>query len=330
MLEQVGDEAPEVLPLLGELLDLDERARGVAVDDRVAEAEEGVLLDGAEQLQDGLDVDRVAGRRRQLVERRLRVAERASRAPRDQRERRIRRFDPLRVADAPQHPHELGEPRACEDERLAARPHCRQHLREVGRAEDEDEVGRWLLDQLQQRVPGGVRELVRLVEDVDLVAALRGLEDDALADLPDVVDAALRGGVHLDHVERRAVRDRDAGVAHLVGRRRRALLAVQRFREDAGHRGLAGAARPGEEVRLPHLAELDGVAERPHDRLLPDHVVEVLRPVLAVQRGHWLDLSPVAHSAFDRPPRGAIASPAPVRRCRGTWEGILSAASFRT
>ena len=209
------------------------------------------------------------------------------RAPaRDQRERSVRRLDPLRVADASEHAHELGEPRAREDERLAARAHGRQHLGEVGRAEDEDEVRRRLLDQLQQRVPGGIRELVRLVEDVDLVAPLRRLEDDALADLADVVDAALRGGVHLDHVEGGAVRDRDAGVADLVGRRRRALLAVERLREDARHRGLAGAARAGEEVRLPHLSELDRVAERPHDRLLPDHVVEVLRPVLAVERGH--------------------------------------------
>src|SRR3712207_8598967 len=44
------------------------------------------------------------------------------------------------------------------------------HLREVGRAEDEDEMRRRLLDHLQQRVPRSVGELVRLVEDVDLVA----------------------------------------------------------------------------------------------------------------------------------------------------------------
>jgi len=55
-------------------------------------------------------------------------------------------------------------------------------------------VRRRLLDQLQQRVPGGVGELVCLVEDVDLVGALDGLQDDAVADLADVVDAALRRG----------------------------------------------------------------------------------------------------------------------------------------
>ena len=273
------------------------------------------------------------GRRRELVERRLGVAERASRAARDQRQRRVRRLDPLAVADAPQHAHELLQPRPREDERLAARAHGRQHLGEVGGAEDEDEVGRRLLDQLQQRVPGGVGELVRLVEDVDLVAALGGLEHDALADLADVVDAALRGGVHLDHVERGAVRDRDADVADVVGRRRRALLAVERLREDARHRGLARAARAGEEVRLAHLPELDRVPQRPHDRLLADDLVEVLRPVLAVERGHS---SILIECMPGRALRLRSASPGGARVAgsgqadRGTWEGILSAASFRT
>jgi hypothetical protein len=48
VLEQVGDEPAEILALLGELLQEDERTRRVAVDDRVAEAEERVLLDRAE------------------------------------------------------------------------------------------------------------------------------------------------------------------------------------------------------------------------------------------------------------------------------------------
>ena len=50
VLEQVGDEPRQVLALLGELLDEREQAGGVAVDDQVAEAEERLLLDGAEQL----------------------------------------------------------------------------------------------------------------------------------------------------------------------------------------------------------------------------------------------------------------------------------------
>ena len=286
VLEQVGHEPAEILALLGELLDEGQRAGRVAVDDQVAEPEERLLLDRAEQLQHRLHRDLVLGRGRELVERRDRVAVGAARRARDQRQRCVGRLDPLAVGHAPQDLHELRQPRPREDERLAARADGRQHLPEVGRAEDEDEVGRRLLDQLQQRVEGGVGELVRLVEDVDLVAALDRLQHDALADLADVVDPALRGRVHLDHVERGAVGDRAARVAGLVRRRRRPVLAVQRLGEDARERGLAGSARAGEEVGLADLLVRDRVLQRPGDRFLADDLVEVLRAVLAVQGGH--------------------------------------------
>ena len=96
VLDQLGDEPTEVLTLLGELLDLDERAGGVAVDDRVAEAEERVLLDPADELEHVLHGDRLAGRGGELVERRDRVAERAVGAARDQREGGVGRVDASR------------------------------------------------------------------------------------------------------------------------------------------------------------------------------------------------------------------------------------------
>ena len=154
MLDQLDDEPADVLSLLGELLDLDECARRVVIDDRVAEPEERVLLDPADELEHVLHRDRAPGRRRELVERRDRVAERAVRAAGDQRERRVGRIDPLALADAAQHGDELLQARPLEDERLAARANGREHAREIGGAEDEDEMGRRLLDQLQQGVPG--------------------------------------------------------------------------------------------------------------------------------------------------------------------------------
>jgi hypothetical protein len=108
VLEQVGDEPAEVLALLGELLQEDEGAGGVAVDDRVAEPEERVFLDGAGELEHRLDVDLVARRRGELVEGRLRVAERTARAAGDQRQRGVRCLDPLGVAVAPEDADDLG------------------------------------------------------------------------------------------------------------------------------------------------------------------------------------------------------------------------------
>ena len=64
VLEQVGHEPAQVLALLGELLDEHERARRVAVDDRVAQPEQRVLLDRADELEDVLHADlRPASRR---------------------------------------------------------------------------------------------------------------------------------------------------------------------------------------------------------------------------------------------------------------------------
>src|SRR5262249_33856215 len=51
-------------------------------------------------------------------------------------------------------------------------------------------------------------------------------------------------------------------------------------------RGLAGAAGAGEQVRLPDPPALDRVRERSHHGFLPDHFLERLGPVLAVEGGH--------------------------------------------
>lgn len=61
------------------------------------------------------------------------------------------------------------------------------------------------------------------------------------------------------------------------------LAAVDRFGEEAGESGLAGATRTGEKIGLADPAELEGVLESADDRLLSDDVGEVLGTVFAVQ-----------------------------------------------
>ena len=156
VLDQVEHEAPEVMAALRQLLDVGERTGRVAVDHEVAEAEERLLLDRAEQLEHRLHRDVAAGRGGELVERRLRVAVGAAGTAGDERERLVGDLDAFGVGDQAELADEILQARALEDERLAARADGRQHLREVGRAEDEDEVRRRLLDQLQERVPRGV------------------------------------------------------------------------------------------------------------------------------------------------------------------------------
>ena len=120
MLEQVDDEAAEILSLLRQLFHERERAGGVPVDDEIAEPEQGLLLHGAEELEHRLHRDLLLRRRCELVERRHRVAERPACAARNEREGLIRDLDLLAVGDAPQQADELGQTRAREHERLAA------------------------------------------------------------------------------------------------------------------------------------------------------------------------------------------------------------------
>ena len=233
-----------------------------------------------------LDGDRAVGGGRELVEDRERVAIGAGAGARDQVQHGLGRLDLLGLAHAREHLHELAGARTPEREALAARADRAQELRRIRRAEHEDDVGRGLLERLQQRVRRIRRERVGLVQDVDLVAALGRLLRDALHDLADVVDAAVRRRVHLDHVERRAVVDPQADLARAVGRRGRPVLAVERLREDLRERRLARAARAREEVRVRDAPLLDRAAERAHDVILAHHVRERARSVGAIERSH--------------------------------------------
>ena len=167
---------------------------------------------------------------------------------------------------------------------------------------------------------------------------------------------ALGRGVHLDHVERCPRGDRAAGVALVARGRRRALHAVERLGDDPGERGLTGSARAREQIRLADQIALDRVAKRSHDRLLAHHLVEVLGPVLAVERGHECMLEASREKVRSRTFRrrrspgrcrrrslGPGCSAAPRRLClallppgpdavrrlpsRGTWPSTLTYAS---
>ena len=91
----------------------------------------------------------------------------------------------------------------------------------------------------------------------------------------------VRRRVDLEHVHVAALRDLDAGVALAARIGGRALFAVEASREDACGRGLADAARAGEDERLRDAAGRDRVAQRLRHAALADHVVEALRTPLA-------------------------------------------------
>src|SRR4029078_4332716 len=179
-------------------------------------------------------------------------------------------------------------PRGQQPERVVmrARPDGRQHLLRLRRGEYEDQMIRWLLDDLQQRVEACRGDHVRLVDDEDPVARLCGRIERSVPQLAGVIHTAVAGRVEFDDVDTAGtVRgQRDARVTDSTGCGRWALLAVQRAGEDARRRRLPAAPRSGEQVGVVDAACSQGRLELFGDMLLPDYFSERCRPVLAVER----------------------------------------------
>jgi hypothetical protein len=86
-----------------------------------------------------------------------------------------------------------------------------------------------LFQGLEERVLRVGAELVRLVDDEHLVTELHRAVADGLAHLLDVGDAPVAGGVHLDDVDARPLRDAGARVAFVarLGSRPLVVFAVE-------------------------------------------------------------------------------------------------------
>src|SRR5262249_1678098 len=143
-------------------------------------------------------------------------------------------------------------------------------LLRLSRGEDEDHARRWFFENFEERVPRLTRQHVRFVDDVDLIAVVaRRRIHGALAQLTGVVDSAIRSSVDLDDVEAgRAAPNssaRSALAAWLAVFAEVAALAVERHREYARERRLAGAARAAEEIAVCDSAAGDRALQRVGD-----------------------------------------------------------------
>ena len=160
-----------------------------------------------------------------------------------------------------------------------------EHPVGLGRGEHELDVRRRLLDDLEQGVEALRGHHVRLVDDVDLVAARHRAERRPLAQLAGVVDAAVAGGVDLDDVEAAGPAAGQVAAALALAARLgdRRLLAVEGAGQDAGAGGLAAAARAGEQVGVVHPVGRQRLPQRLGDVVLAEDLGEPFRPVAAVQ-----------------------------------------------
>ena len=142
-------------------------------------------------------------------------------------------------------------------------------------------MGGRLFQRLQQRVEGLLGQHVNLVNDVNFEpGGGRGIFD-RLTQLAHLVNAVVARAVNFQHIQGAALGDfQDAevvvGKVHLG-----AAGAVEAFGEDAGDGGFARAARPDEKVGVGNAFPGNGVDEGLGDVLLPHHILEPLRTILA-------------------------------------------------
>ncbi|MGY4449719.1 hypothetical protein ACVWZR_004379 [Bradyrhizobium sp. i1.3.1] len=146
--------------------------------------------------------------RDRLVEQRQRVAHRAFRGAHDDAERLGLDLDVLLGRDIGEVLHQHVGLDPAQVKTLAARQHGDRNLADLGGREHEFGVLRRFLQRLQEGVERRRRQHVDFVDNVDLVAGAGRRVAHAVIDLADVVDAGVRGRVHLQHVHVPAFHDR--------------------------------------------------------------------------------------------------------------------------
>ena len=189
--EGFGGDVAEILAVLDQAVDDLEGAAGVADGDGVGELVLDLGAGGAEEGGDDGVVDLAAAEDAGLVQERQRVAGAALGVARDGGGGRLRERDALGGGDGLEVLRELLHGDAAEVEALAPADDRRRHLVRLGGGEHEPDAGRRLLEDLQQGVEGLAREALRLVDDVDLLAAHRRRGGRAFAELAGVLDAAV-------------------------------------------------------------------------------------------------------------------------------------------
>ena len=264
--------------------------RAVLRDHRTHELEQEVATDQPQHRRHLVHRHALAGKRDDLIQGALRIAHAPLGGARDERQRRVRRVDPLRGRD----PAKLIRDRLRRDrpelEHLRPGQDGVRNLVQLGGRHHEDDVRGRLLDRLEQRVERRSRQLVDFVDDEDLVAVANRRDRQAgNHDLADVVDARMARGVDLEDVDVAPLGDLDARVTRAARFGGRTLHAVQRLRQDPRRRRLAASARTGKHERVGDAPARDGVAQRLRHRLLADDLIEPLRTPLAGENlvGPW-------------------------------------------
>ena len=188
-------------------------------------------------------------------------------------------MDTLFLADLLHALDYFGEIHRAKTELLAAGSDGGRDLVGFGGAQHENHPVRRLFQRLEQRVEGFAGDLMRFVDDEDLVAVARRAVAYVFPQFAHFVDAAIRGRVDLDHIRGISGRHFQAARAHAAGRNSWPLNAVEASRQDASHGGFSGAALAGKNVAVGNALLGDRVFEGGADVFLADQLRKRLRTV---------------------------------------------------
>ena len=276
MRDQLRGELLHVVAVAVDLIDHHQRALGIMAEHRLREIEEVAAIGYPEHLGDLRLLDALAAEADDLIEQTQRVAHAPGRLAGHDLQGGALRVDALLAAEMLEVLDDVVLPDPLKVKALAAAQDRDRNLLRLGRRKDKARVVRRLLQGLQQRVEGLGGEHVHFIDDVDLVAVAARRIAHPLAQLANLVDAAVRRAVDLKDIDRLPLRDLLARRTLIAGRVRGSLLAVERLGQNARRRGLAHPARPAEEVGVVHPILRNGVLERAGNMALTHHLFKML------------------------------------------------------
>ncbi|CAG2154866.1 hypothetical protein LMG26296_05634 [Cupriavidus plantarum] len=220
---------------------------------RIEQLHEVALVDRPEHPPHGILRHLPSAIRNGLIGQRQRIAHGTVRRLREQPQRIAIMRNAFLCKDMVEVRDDMSRRHLLEVELQAARQHRDRNLLRIGGGKNELDVPRRLLQRLQHRVEGVVGEHVHFVDHVDLEPAHRRCIHRLVQQLRHFIDAAVGGRVHLDVVDEPPAVDLLARLAlpAWLGRDAPAAVntrAVERLGQNPRERGLADAARAGEQI----------------------------------------------------------------------------------
>ena len=182
-----------------------------------------------------------------------------------------------------QSPRDLVRRDTPEIKALAAAEDRRRELLGLRRRQDKADMGRGLLQRLQQRVKGRGGQHVHLVDDINLEFPVLGRIFDRLPQVADFIHTVVGGRVDLHHIHGFLRQQTAAAFTLPAGIAVHRLLTVDGAGHDLRGGRFARAAAATEQVRMSDAPRGDLVAQRRHDGLLRNHGREIRGPPLAVK-----------------------------------------------